>query len=102
MITQNGTDVFSNRQHHMFFFRTVAPDRSGINPAVAWIENNDTFAARFLAFGLLCPLLVFKGSSLAMACDIPDNVRAAKPAFSTWRREVSVFSGLKVLIRPEL
>ena len=56
----------------------------------------------FFAFGLLCPLLVFNGSSLAMACDIPDNVRAAKPAFSTWRREVSVFSGLKVLIRPEL
>ena len=84
----------------MFFFRTVASDRSGINSAVAWIENNDTFAARF--FGLLCPLLVFKGSSLAMACDIPDNVRAAKPAFSTWRREVSVFSDLKVLIRPEL
>ena len=79
MITQNGTDVFSNRQHHMFFFRTVASDRSGINSAVTWIENNDT-----------------------LACDIPDNVRAAKPAFSTWRREVSVFSGLKVLIRPEL
>lgn len=86
----------------MFFFRTVASDRSGINPAVARIENNDTSAAAFFAFGLLCPLLVFNGSSLAMACDIPDNVRAAKPAFSTWRREVSVFSGLKVLIRPEL
>jgi len=85
----------------MFFFRTVASDRSGINPAVAWIENNDTSAAAFFCFRL-CPLLVFNGSSLAMACDIPDNVRAAKPAFSTWRREVSVFSGLKVLIRPEL
>lgn len=102
MITQYGTDILGNCQHHMFFFRTVASDRSGINPAVAWIENNDTFAPDFFAFGLLCPLLVFNGSSLAMACDIPDNVRAAKPAFSTWRREVSVFSGLKVLIRPEL
>lgn len=102
MITQYGTDILGNCQHHMFFFRTVASDRSGINPAVAWIENNDTSAAAFFAFGLLCPLLVFNGSSLAMACDIPDNVRAAKPAFSTWRREVSVFSGLKVLIRPEL
>ncbi|STI47865.1 Uncharacterised protein [Escherichia coli] len=88
----------------MFFLSNrCAPDRSGINPAVAWIENNDTFARQiFWAFGLLCPLLVLKGSSLAMACDIPDNVSAASPAFSTWRREVSVFSGLKVLIRPEL
>ena len=102
MITQNGTDVFSNRQHHMFFFRTVASDRSGINSAVTWIGTTTRLPPDFLAFGLLCPLLVFKGSSLAMACDIPDNVRAAKPAFSTWRREVSVFSGLKVLIRPEL
>lgn len=25
MITQNGTDVFSNRQHHMFFFRVAQP-----------------------------------------------------------------------------
>lgn len=86
----------------MFFFRTVASDRSGINSAVAWIENNDTFAARFFGFRLAVSVAGFKGSSLAMACDIPDNVRAAKPAFSTWRREVSVFSGLKVLIRPEL
>ena len=52
MITQYGTDILGNCQHHMFFFRTVASDRSGINSAVTWIENNDTFAARFFCFRL--------------------------------------------------
>jgi len=38
----------------MFFFRTVASDRSGINPAVAWIENNDTSAAAFFLLSACC------------------------------------------------
>ena len=50
----------------------------------------------FFAAGLLCPLDVFNGCcSFALACEaIPESVIAASPAFSTWRREASIFNGL--------
>jgi hypothetical protein len=61
------------------------------------------FAPAFFAAGLLWPLDVVSGCSFAMTCDeTPERVMAASPAFSTWRREASIFNGLKVLIRPEL
>jgi hypothetical protein len=79
-------------------------DSAGINTAVARVEHHDAFGAFFFAAGLLCPLDVFNGCcSFALACEaIPESVIAASPAFSTWRREASIFNGLKVLIRPEL
>jgi hypothetical protein len=70
---------------------------------MARVEHNDALRARLFRRGFTVAVGRRQRLFFAMTCDeTPERVMAASPAFSTWRREASIFNGLKVLIRPEL